>query len=153
LIMEALIHEKVDKKNILDALMGYKGFRRKTDFAFFLGIRANVLSNWYSRNTFDENILMDKFPEISYAWLLTGEGPMLKDGGNGVSGNVGANHGISHVSHSSNLRVERGGAVQGAELELLKKQLEEKDGQLAEKDRQISKLLEQQARLIGKLTG
>jgi len=48
------------------------------------------------------------------------------------------------VSHSSNLRAG-GGAGRGEELDLLKKQLEEKD-------RQISKLLEQQAKLISKIT-
>jgi len=67
----------LDKKQILDKLMGYKGFSKKTNFAKFLGIKPQVLSNWYSRNSFDESILMRKIPEINHEWLFSGEGSMV----------------------------------------------------------------------------
>jgi len=68
---------EVNKKLILEELMKYKGFSKKTEFANFLEIKSNVLSNWFSRNTFDEKILFSKFPEVNKVWLLTGEGNML----------------------------------------------------------------------------
>ena len=63
---------------LLHKIQEYKSFKTKTAFADYLGIKANVLSNWYSRNTFDENIILEKIPEINRVWLLTGEGSMLK---------------------------------------------------------------------------
>ncbi|MDV3822892.1 hypothetical protein CMU07_09010 [Elizabethkingia anophelis] len=70
---------EIDKNKILDQLTEYKGFRRKAELASFLGIKPNVLSNWYSRNTFDEKIIISKFPEINKVWILTGEGSMLEE--------------------------------------------------------------------------
>ena len=63
---------------ILNALKEYKNFATLTDFARYLGIKPQALSNWYARNTLDLHILSDKFPEIDGNWLLTGEGSMLK---------------------------------------------------------------------------
>lgn len=63
---------------ILNALKEYKNFATLTDFARYLGIKPQALSNWYARNTLDLHILSDKFPEIDGNWLLTGEGTMLK---------------------------------------------------------------------------
>lgn len=63
---------------ILNALKEYKNFATLTDFARYLGIKPQALSNWYARNTLDLHVLSDKFPEIDGNWLLTGEGSMLK---------------------------------------------------------------------------
>ena len=65
------------KKEILQKIQEYKGFKTKSAFADYLGIKANTLSNWYSRDTFDEGLLLDKIPELNKVWLLTGEGNML----------------------------------------------------------------------------
>lgn len=59
--------------------MAYKGFTKKTELSLFLSVKPNVVSNWFSRNSFDEKIIIEKFPEVNYAWLLTGEGDMLKN--------------------------------------------------------------------------
>lgn len=48
------------------------------EFARVLGISPQNLSNWYKRNTFDENLILRKFTNVDERWLLTGEGEMLK---------------------------------------------------------------------------
>ena len=67
----------MDKTSILTQIMKYKGFSTKTSFATFLGIKPNTLSNWFSRNTFDTDVILEKIPELNKVWLLTGEGNML----------------------------------------------------------------------------
>ena len=73
----------MDKIQVLNALKEYKNFSSMAEFARYLGIKAQALSNWYTRNTFDIHILSDKFPEIDANWLLRGEGPMLKEDSDG----------------------------------------------------------------------
>lgn len=68
----------VDKVLILNDLMRYKNFASKAEFARFLGITPQNLSQWFKRNTFDVDIIGNKFPEVNPVWLLTGEGEMLK---------------------------------------------------------------------------
>lgn len=69
----------VDKSLILKELKKYKKFTTDAEFAQFLGISTQNLSAWYKRNTFDDNKIVDLFPEISRIWLLTGTGNMLKN--------------------------------------------------------------------------
>lgn len=71
----------VDKSLILKSIKEYKGFVKDSDFARHLGVSPTVLSNWYRRNTFDTNKIVNAFPEINEVWLLTGEGEMLKTPG------------------------------------------------------------------------
>jgi len=113
--------------------MSYKGFSRKTEFALFLDIKSNVLSNWYNRNSFDENILANKFPEISYTWLLTSEGSMLK-GSNVVNGE----NNIS-VHSSKNIKVNDIVWQHKEFTDIIKTSQE----QLSESQKQQNKLLEQ----------
>lgn len=68
---------KIDRREILLAIRNYKKFKTDTEFARYLDISRGSLSNWYNRNTFNEDILLAKIPELSPAWLLTGEGPMI----------------------------------------------------------------------------
>lgn len=69
-----------NKVSILNKLMEYKGFTSKAEFARYLEIKPNVLSNWFSRNTFDEDILKSKFPEVNKIFILTGEGEIISEG-------------------------------------------------------------------------
>gem|GEM_PF-1346823 len=131
----------VGKKKILDTLMSYKGFSRKTEFALFLEIKPNVLSNWYNRNSFDENILINKFPEISYSWLLTGEGSMLKDSSVINSQNVKSDNNINVNSGSISNSNVSGGNVKVAT-----------DSNISKLIDQQSKFLDQQTKLMEQLT-
>lgn len=74
-----IVNKDIDRKHILDALMKHKGFSTKKELSDYLEIKPNVLSNWYSRNTFDENILIDKFPEVTKSFILAGEGDILNN--------------------------------------------------------------------------
>ena len=69
----------MDNIKVLNALKEYKNFATLSDFARFLGVKPQALSNWYARNTFDIHILSDKFPEVDGNWLISGEGSMLRD--------------------------------------------------------------------------
>lgn len=57
---------------------GILGIKKDAEFARFLGIKPQTLSSWYSRNTFDIELLYAKCEFISADWLLTGKGEMLK---------------------------------------------------------------------------
>lgn len=68
----------IDKTLILNAIKEHYNFASNADFARFLGISPQSLSNWYSRNTFDYEIIYTKCVGINIDWLFTGEGNMLK---------------------------------------------------------------------------
>ncbi|ATC39626.1 LexA family transcriptional regulator [Elizabethkingia anophelis] len=68
----------MNKSLILNDIKSYLGFKTDSDFADFLGIKQNTLSNWKSRNTIDYELIITKCDEINANWLLTGEGEMLK---------------------------------------------------------------------------
>ena len=74
----------MDKKLIINELMNYYKFKKYADFANFLEIKPQVLSNWISRNTFDFEIIYTKCVEINPDWLLTGKGEMLRNNENKV---------------------------------------------------------------------
>lgn len=66
------------KSDILETLVGHYSNGNKARFAKKIGISAQGLSTWISRNTFDIDILYSKCEGISAEWLLTGKGDMLK---------------------------------------------------------------------------
>lgn len=68
----------VNKTIILEELRKYKRFKTQTEFADFLGITPQSISKWYKRNTYNINVLTNRFPEVNTEWLLTGNGEMLK---------------------------------------------------------------------------
>ncbi|WP_313261935.1 helix-turn-helix domain-containing protein [Sphingobacterium sp.] len=67
-----------DKSLILNKIKLHYGFKTDAQFAKFLGIKPNSLSNWYSRNTMDYELVFSKCDEIDGNWIFTGEGDMLK---------------------------------------------------------------------------
>lgn len=69
----------MDRVLILKQIKEFKNFKTDGEFADFLGITPQVLSNWKSRNTFDVELLYTKCEFINPEWLLTGRGEMLKD--------------------------------------------------------------------------
>lgn len=70
----------MDKALIIKKIRDHYRFRSDSEFARHLGIKPQVLSNWKKRNTYDAALLYTKCLSISPAWLLTGEGPMLREG-------------------------------------------------------------------------
>ncbi|OWP80022.1 hypothetical protein BWK63_13185 [Flavobacterium covae] len=72
----------MDKQLILNKIKEYYNFQKDTQFADFLGIPAQNLSKWKTRNTYDAELIYTKCTEISPEWLLTGNGDMLKSDAN-----------------------------------------------------------------------
>jgi len=68
----------MDKSLILNDIKKYLRLKTDTDFASYLGITPQALSNWKSRNTIDERLIAEKCDFLNYDWLLTGNGEMLK---------------------------------------------------------------------------
>lgn len=69
----------MDKSLILNQIKEYYNFKSDTQFASYLGVKPQVLSNWKSRNTYDAELIYTKCLELNPAWLLTGKGNMLKE--------------------------------------------------------------------------
>lgn len=61
-----------DKTLILNRIKLYYGFKSDADFARFLGIKPNSLSNWYKRNTIDYDLVFSKCEDLNIEWLLSG---------------------------------------------------------------------------------
>lgn len=62
---------------MLNQLKDYLGFVKDYEFANYLGIKPNSLSSWYSRNSFDAELIYSKCDFLNPGWLLTGEGDMI----------------------------------------------------------------------------
>lgn len=67
-----------DKTLILNKLKNHYSFKKDSDLARFLDIKPQTLATWYSRGTFDLDILYSKCNDISADFLITGEGQMLR---------------------------------------------------------------------------
>lgn len=68
----------MNKEERLLALIKYYANGNKTKFASMIGITPQGLSSWISRKTFDIEKIYAKCVDVSPAWLITGEGPMIK---------------------------------------------------------------------------
>lgn len=68
---------KINKTLILNDIKTHYGFKSDAEFARFLGIKPNTLSNWYARDTFDYEIIVTHCEDINTEWLF-GRGDMLK---------------------------------------------------------------------------
>lgn len=68
----------LDKKLILNKLKDYYKFDKDSDFANFLGIKPQTLSSWYTRNTFDIELLYSKCVDINPEFFFTGKGEMSR---------------------------------------------------------------------------
>ena len=70
--------EERNVKHIFQAIKDYKGFKTNTALAEFLGVTKSALTNWAKRGYIDENLIMQKIPEITLHFLRTGEYPMTE---------------------------------------------------------------------------
>ena len=64
--------------HILQSIKDYKGFKTNAGLAEYLGVSRSTLSNWVTRGTLDENLILSKIPEITLHFLRTGEYPMTE---------------------------------------------------------------------------
>ena len=64
--------------HILQAIKDYKGFKTNAGLAEFLGVSRSALSNWIARGKLDENLIIEKIPEIRLEFLRSGEYPMTE---------------------------------------------------------------------------
>lgn len=69
----------MDKSLILKEIKKHYNFKTDGEFADFLGIKQNTLSNWSTRNSIDYERIITKCEDIDANWLLTGKEPMLKN--------------------------------------------------------------------------
>lgn len=68
----------MDKLLILNNLQELYGYEKDSEFAKYLGISSQTLSNWKSRNTFDIELLYTKCENINPEYLFTGNGSVFK---------------------------------------------------------------------------
>ncbi|SZD72780.1 Bacteriophage CI repressor helix-turn-helix domain [Candidatus Ornithobacterium hominis] len=68
----------MDRSLILNEIKSYLKIDTDTEFAKYLDVKPQVLSNWRKRNTFDIDLIYTKCENIDANWLLTGKGSMLK---------------------------------------------------------------------------
>lgn len=68
---------KINKSEVLNRIKEHFGLKSNAKLAAFLGIAPTTLSSWYSRDTFDLDIIYSKCVDLNLDWLLTGRGTML----------------------------------------------------------------------------
>ena len=68
-----------DKSQIIRNIKNSLGFKNDTEFAKFLGIKPQTLATWYTRNTFNLELIYAKCENIDANYLLTGEGKMFRN--------------------------------------------------------------------------
>lgn len=72
----------MDKNERLEKLVEYYGNGNKSHFAKMLGVKAQTINTWLSRNTYDTELIFAKCDNINASWLLTGEGNMIREESN-----------------------------------------------------------------------
>ena len=77
-IFERKIFELRNINHILQSIKDYKGFKTNTALAEFLGVTKSALTNWVKRDYLDENLIMQKIPEVTLRFLRSGEYPMTE---------------------------------------------------------------------------
>lgn len=108
----------MNKGLILNAIKSHYGFRTNAQFGDFLGVASQTISSWYSRNTFDIELLYAKCTGIDGNWLLSGQGDMFRNSS-------------KHDEKISILEIK---------IEMLEKILKDKDEQIAEQYNTIQTL-------------
>lgn len=63
---------------MLKKIQQHINLTKDLDFANFLGISPQALSNWKTRGTFNHELIYTKCEWINPHWLLTGEGEIAK---------------------------------------------------------------------------
>lgn len=69
----------IDKTLILNTIKKEYSFKKDAEFARFLEIKPQTLASWYTRNTFDIELLYAKCELIDGNFLLSGKGNVLRN--------------------------------------------------------------------------
>lgn len=69
----------MDKRLILNEIKLHYKFKTDSEFARFLGVNSQNIRNWYNRNNYNANLLIDKCQDISPQFIITGKGEMLRE--------------------------------------------------------------------------
>ncbi len=71
----------MDKSLIINKIIEHYNFKSDAEFARFLEIKPQTLSNWKARNTYDAELIYTKCVELNPEWLITSgeKGEMLKN--------------------------------------------------------------------------
>ena len=67
---------KYQKTEILERVKQANNITKDTDLAAFLGLSRATVSNWYSRNSIDYDLVFSKCEHINLDWLITVKGSM-----------------------------------------------------------------------------
>lgn len=67
-----------DKALILNTIKLHYGFKSDAEYARFLEIKPQTLASWYTRNTYDHELLYAKCLDINGDYILSGKEPMLR---------------------------------------------------------------------------
>ena len=62
----------VNETCILDRIKEFYGLKSNKALSEFLGVTKQTISNWYSRNTIDYDIVLAKCKDVDLHWLLLG---------------------------------------------------------------------------------
>lgn len=62
----------MQKTEILERIISHYALKNKTGLASFLGVSAQTVSNWYSRNSIDFDLVFEKCSGVDLNWLILG---------------------------------------------------------------------------------
>ena len=68
----------MEKKEVLDKIKSFYNFKSISEFARHLGVNSQNVRNWYARNNYNANLLIERCKEINPEFIITGKGEMLK---------------------------------------------------------------------------
>lgn len=122
----------MNKTAMLEGLISHYTGGNKAKFAKLIGVSAQTISAWITRNTFDAELIYAKCICVNPHWLLTGSGPML------ISDNNKASLEVIGDANINNSKVVNGTDTINRLISLV----ESKDKQIEAKDKQIGTLLD-----------
>lgn len=144
----------MDSKLILNRIIEAYSLKNDAELALFLGITPQNLSNWRSQNTINWRVLFNKCVSISYDWLLTGEGPMLKSDEKSVFQNNRGGKNSTNISNSgaffksdNNIKGKSNGSINTVQ----KKEVTHPECAICKEKDKLIESLEKQIKLLERL--
>lgn len=104
-----------DKKEILSKIKSYYNFSNNVQFANFLNVSTQTLSQWERENYFDLELIYSKMRGINLYWLITGEGDIAID--EGYAKLIRAINNDSEAERIPNIRVRKQHKIEKYQLE------------------------------------